>query len=425
MIKSFTPKPLYIYLILLLFSFILNSCGKKEDNRVNRYSLSIPSGKLPADSKFGKFLIKLYEAPPEQRAILVNEFLETNPYSPVIEDSTISFFYFYGKASKVLINGDIQSGWSGPEEMNSVSCGDSNFFYIIYSLPNDSRVDYQYIVDDSTITDPKNPVITPTGYGYNSQCAMPLFKSKDIRQYRENISHGEIDSILFESKLTTFPARMVKIYKPFNYASLSDLPVLYVNDGYKAIQFSSFINILDNMINDEKINPVIVVFIDYSQNDDTYFLKNTNEYAIAICDELLPLIDSIYSTSQRPKDRMLSGISAGSHAALLTALKRPDVFLNASGQSTTVTEELLNYINDLQDDAGFSNSIRIYFDVGRFDLIKGAYKDYPFLYANQLLSKELKNKGIDHTFKVLNDGHQWANWRERTDEILHLFFGKS
>lgn len=46
-----------------------------------------------------------------------------------------------------------------------------------------------------------------------------------------------------------------------------------------------------------------------------------------------------------------------------------------------------------------------------------------FLSSNQLLGKKLAEAKIDHKFNVFNDGHQWANWRERTDDILSTSLG--
>jgi hypothetical protein len=64
----------------------------------------------------------------------------------------------------------------------------------------------------------------------------------------------------------------------------------------------------------------------------------------------------------------------------------------------------------------------LYMDVGAYDL------DYPgadgsFLSINREFSAELTKDGVKHVFHEFNDGHEWANWRERTEEILRLFFG--
>jgi enterochelin esterase family protein len=249
---------------------------------------------------------------------------------------------------------------------------------------------------------------------------MPLFKPNPIREFRTDILHGTIDSLLFKSEITSLPQRAIKIYKPVEYENLTDLPCLYINDGLEALEFCSYNNILDNLIADKKIAPVIVVFIECKEGDSEYYINKTDEYTTAICDELLPLIEKKYRTSQSPTKRVASGISAGAHIALLTPLKRPDKFLNAAGQSTTITNEL---IEEVENGAGNNKAFRFYFDVGRFDLLSGAVDNQPFLYLNQGLHKQMKRLKLNHTLNVFNDGHQWANWRERVDEILIYFFG--
>lgn len=412
---------LNIFGFICFFLALIAGCSDYDSHKP--IASNVPGQEQLHKSEFAKFVDELKLLPLAQRITFVQKFLIDNPYSPIIEENGIACFYWFGDAKTVFINGDIQSGWSAPEDMNMVSCGREKFFYKIYSLPADARVEYQFIVDNNTITDSRNPVTTPTGFGLNSQCAMPLFKTKTIRDYRPGIERGTVDSILFESSLTTMKPRMLKIYKPAGYDSLRNLPALYVNDGFKALEFSSYINVLDNLIADKMIKPVIVVFIDFVEGDQTYFLDSISEYITAVCDEMIPLVDSKYRTSESPGNRVLAGISAGGHASLTTSLKRPDIFLNSAGQSSAITAELLDAVDRANSNPETANELNLYFDVGRFDLVQGRLQNYSFLYANQLLGKELKKAKINHRFNVYNDGHQWANWRERVDEILIYFFG--
>jgi enterochelin esterase family protein len=242
--------------------------------------------------------------------------------------------------------------------------------------------------------------------------------------YRDEILHGTIDSLFFVSKHKSMLPRSLKVYKPVNYDSLSSLPTLYVNDGFKAFDFCSYKNVLDNLIAENKIKPILVVFVDFVEGDQDYFLNKTNEYFTAVCSELVPFIDVKYKTSKQAKDRVLAGISAGAHISLLTALKKSDVFLNAAGQSPTTTEELFDALDSDYLNIHTNKGLNLYFEVGRFDLIDGGINNYSYLYANQLLYKKIKKAGINHIFNVFNDGHQWASWRERVDEILIYFFNK-
>jgi enterochelin esterase family protein len=406
---------------LFCFTFLLLSCNDTIDQPFA--PSTTPSGEQIEKSRFAKFVNKLKDIPVDQRLSELQTFLSVNPASPVIEDN-LACFYWYGKANSVLINGDIQAGWAKPDTMVSISCGDEKLFYKIYSLPVDARVDYQFIVDGTIITDPRNPIITPSGFGLHSQCAMPMFKSDSVLQYRADIIHGTVDSLFFESKQTSIQPRSLKIYKPANYDSFTSLPALYVNDGFKAIDYCSYINVLDNLIADKNIKPIVVVFIDFIEGDQDYFLNKTEEYFSAVCKELVPIIDKNYKTSQRSEDRTVTGISAGGHISLLTALKNPDVFLNAAGQSSTTTEELFSAINSTSLNNLTKKKLKLYFDVGRFDLAQSGINNHSFLYANQLLNKEMNNANINHIFKIVNDGHEWASWRERVDEILIYFFNK-
>jgi len=404
----------------LCFAFLLQSCKETGDQPFA--SSTTPSTEQIANSKFAKFVNELKNLSVDKRAVVLQTFINDKSASPVIKDNLVCF-YWYGKADSVLINGDVQAGWTRPDKMESIARGEEKFFYKIYSLPADARIDYQFIVDGKIITDPRNSIITPSGFGDHSQCAMPMFKSDSVLLYRAEIFHGTVDSIFFESKQTSILPRSLKIYKPAKFDSLTSLPSLYVNDGFKAIDFCSYINVLDNLIADNKIKPVLVVFVDFVEGDQDYFLNKTEEYFTAVCNELVPFIDKKYNTSKQAKDRVLAGISAGAHISLLTALKRSDVFLNAAGQSPTTTLELFDAVNSASINKQTKKELKLYFDVGRFDLVQSGIDNNSFLYANQLLRKEMKNAGINHIFNVFNDGHEWANWRERIDEILIYFFG--
>jgi enterochelin esterase family protein len=416
--KANSQITLIVYVIIFILAF-----GCKDSQSPTFISSSTPTKAQLKKSNFVKTISELINLPEYQRKNYLQGFLINYPNSPIIEDSSIAVFYWFGKATSVLINGDAQAGWTKPDTMESITCGEEKFYYKIYSLPADARIDYQFIVDGKIITDPRNSIITPSGFGDHSQCAMPMFKSDSVLLYRAEIFHGTVDSLFFASKQTSILPRSLKIYKPAKFDSLTSLPSLYVNDGFKAIDFCSYINVLDNLIADNKINPVLVVFVDFVEGDQDYFLNKTEEYFTAVCNELVPFIDTKYNTSKQAKDRVLAGISAGAHISLLTALKKSDVFLNAAGQSPTTTEALFDAVNSASINKQTKKELKLYFDVGRFDLVQSGIDNHSFLYANQLLRKEMKNSGINHIFNVFNDGHQWANWRERIDEILIYFFG--
>jgi enterochelin esterase family protein len=211
---------------------------------------------------------------------------------------------------------------------------------------------------------------------------MPGFKPDPVRQFRPGIPHGTIGSILFTIHDKAIKSRQVKVYLPAAYSDLSQLPVLYVLDGIEAMDFMSYPVILDNLIADNKIKPVIAVFIPPADRYSEFMGNDHKPFMNAICDELVPLIDREYKTACDPKNRGIAGISAGAYLALLTVLSRPDVFQCGAGQSTTLSDEFYHTFHSFTGKGKNRPGVHIYFDVGRFDLTSGTVNNLTFLQAN-------------------------------------------
>ena len=390
-------------------------------NLIALFIFFIPFGQQAPS--FDTFLQRLKLLPIAQRPAAVAELLATSRITPLVENDSLVHFVWFGKAKTVVLNGDLQRGWSHPDTMESIPCGDSlSFFHHSYVVPLDTRVDYQFVVDGTWGTDPRNPRITPSGYGPHSELAMPGFGSNPILKYKPDIPHGTVDSMWFKSGIDSLRPRAIKIYTPSGFQGQPNLPSLYVHDGFAAMECEYFQNVLDNLIADRKIKPLIVVFIPPVLREDEYIGRRQRAFTKMLCDELVPLIDRTYPTSRRPEDRGMMGISNGGHVSLATVLKRPDVFLNGAGQSSTITPQLFEIFDNAVEHRSSHKPFKLYLDVGRYDL------DYPgtdgsFLSVNREFSQELTKAGIVHTFCEVDDGHEWASWRERTEEILILFFG--
>jgi len=406
-------------IVLLLFSFFVTSCSNDDPALAKK---PIAGKRNPINSSFGNFVSGLKYLPDGERGAAVIQFMQNYPQTPVIEKDSIVSLYWFGKAKQVLINGDLQSGWSVPDTMEAVPCGKDTFFHISYVVPRDARLDYQFAVDSIITVDLRNPAITPSGYGPHSEIAMPGFKSDAVRLYKSDIRHGTVGSIWFTSRNTSIRERQVKIYVPAGYQNLSNLPVLFVLDGFEAIDFMSYPTVLDNLIASHKIEPVLAVFIPPADRYSEFLGPLQDAFMNAICDELIPAIDRKFKTACDPRRRGITGISAGGHLALLTVFSRPDKIQCGAGQSATLSVKLHEAFHSFLNQGKNRPTLCIYFDVGRYDLPGGTVKNLTFYQANQDFHLELEKAGIKHLFQVVNDGHEWANWRDRTDDILCGFF---
>jgi len=406
-------------MVLVLFSVIVPTCN--EDNPAVSQK-PIPGKRKPINSSFGNFVSRLQSLPESERGAAVIQFIQDFPQTPVIEKDCIVSLYWFGKAKQVMITGDLQSGWSVPDTMENVPCGKDAFFHITYIVPPDARLDYQFAVDSTITIDLRNPAITPSGYGPHSEIAMPGFKSDSVTRYKSDIRHGTVGTIWFTSRDTSIRARQVKIYIPAGYQKLSNLPVLFVLDGFEAIDYMSYPTVLDNLIASQEIKPVLVVFIPPADRYSEFLGPLQDALMNAICDELLPAIDRKFKTACDPRKRGITGISAGGHLALITVFSRPDKIQCGAGQSATLSKEFYEAFHSFLNRDKNQPTLSIYFDVGRYDLPGGTVKNLTFYQANEDFHLELEKAGIKHLFQVVNDGHEWASWRERTDDILCCFF---
>jgi enterochelin esterase family protein len=407
---------------MLLMLMVTGMGCSNMDNQPN-IPLHIPGTKDFHGSRFEAFTKLLMSLPENQRDSAVIEYISNNPQTPVIESDSILNLYWYGKANTVVLNGDLQLGWSVPDTLDAIACNGQTFFHRTLTLPKDARIDYIFTIDSLTVTDPRNPAITPGGYGMHSEIAMPAFKPDSVRSYREDVAHGILDSIWLVSKDTSVMSRMAKIYVPAGYDTLSELPVLYVMDGNEAMEFMQYTTVLDNLLAERQIVPLLVVFIPPAQQHSEYIGDGQPAFTNVLCNEYVPAIDKMYKTSSLPEKRGIAGISSGGHMALLTVFSRPDVFHCAAGQSPTLSKDVYKALKKISDKGRILSGFRIWMDVGSYDLVNGTIGDRTFLQAAEDLHYELERMGITHKFKVYNDGHQWANWRERTDDILVYLFG--
>jgi enterochelin esterase-like enzyme len=418
--KNFPVISLHSGILLILLIFGITAC-KRPPQPVARKV--IPGSRAQHGSRFEVFVSRLKSLSESERDTAVRNFIKTQPKTPVYEKDSIVSLYWCGKAKHVSINGDLQFGWSVPDTMDAVPCGETTFFHRTYTLPFNTRLDYQLIIDSTANTDPRNPDITPSGFGPHSEIAMPGFYSDPVRQFRPDVPHGAIGSLVFISHDKAIKSRQVRIYIPAGYSDLSQLSVLYVLDGFEAMDFMSYPVVLDNLIADRKIKPVIAVFIPPADRYSEFIGNNHKAFMNAICNELVPVIEREYKTAREPQSRAITGISAGAYFALLTVLSRPDVFQFGAGQSTTLSDEFYDTFHSFTEKGKNRPVIHLYFDVGRFDLTSGTVNNLTFLQANENLDNEMNQSGINHVFHVYNDGHSWANWRERTDDILIYFYG--
>lgn len=332
-------------------------------------------------------------------------------------DDSVAYLLYRGAAARVSAAGDFNR-WNPVADTLSRVPGTS-LFQRALPLPRGARVEYKLVVDSTWIIDPLNPATALGGFGANSELTLPGYTPPPDIVRRENVPRGKIDTLTFSSRhLTT--RHPLYVYTPASQdRPAGGYPVLVVLDGGGYLDLASFDIVLDNVIAEGRITPVIAAFLDprtgltpaepdmrmshYALNDS--FIK-------ALADDLLPLLAAGYGTSRRPEDTGILGASLGGLTATYAAILKPEAFGLCAAQSPSYWWEQGRLFALVEENPPVRT---------RFWIDSGTINDAAAK-ARQM-STLLSGLGCHVTYSEFPEGHNWGNWRARLAPLLEHFWG--
>lgn len=334
----------------------------------------------------------------------------------IIEDSTVYFLY-YGDAKRVSVPGDL-NGWS-PTADSMSRIAETNLFFLKKAVDRAARFEYKIAVDSQWILDPLNKQQALGGYGPNSEVWMPGYAPPQECVYRGDVPHGSLDSLKIKSALLrrTHP---VLVYLPPGYKkSRQKFPVIYVTDGGEYITLGLMLNVLDNLIAEQRIPPIIGVFVDPRTNiRDSRSSQRLVDYAMSdayvkfLVDEVRPKITRKYRLIRESSQTAIMGASLGGLISTYAAYRHPEVFGMCAAQSPAYHWNHGAIIDTLSQ--GPTKPVKFYIDTG---IIHDAHPD------SRKMKRILEEKGYPLKYAEYPEGHNWVNWRARIPAILQYFWG--
>ncbi|HTO94102.1 MAG TPA: alpha/beta hydrolase-fold protein, partial [Bacteroidota bacterium] len=174
------------------------------------------------------------------------------------EDSAVTILY-RGDARRAFVAGDL-NGWDpGKDEMKRLPGTD--LFYVSWRLDPAARIEYKLVVDSAWTLDPLNSLRASGGFGENSEVRMPRYRFPEETVPREGIPHGIIDTMAFTGAGGSV-RNTVYVYLPSGYLSGAErYPALYVTDGGEYLSRAGMSAVLDNLIAEREISPLVAVFL--------------------------------------------------------------------------------------------------------------------------------------------------------------------
>ena len=241
---------------------------------------------------------------------------------------------------------------------------------------------------------------------------------------RADIAHGDLERVDYDS--TTIGAkRWMEVYTPPGYSKDQKYPVLYLlhgiggNENREWTKNGSANVIIDNLIADKKIEPMIVVFPNGNASTNTAgggrrgpgggdgdpaalagdgWGKN---FESDLVKDIIPFIESHYSVYADREHRAVAGLSMGGGQALDFGLGHLDVFANVGGFSAapnTRTPEVL-----VPDPEKAKQMLKVlWLSCGNKDgLMTFSLRTHAYL----------KEKGVPHIWQVDDNAHDFNHWK--------------
>jgi enterochelin esterase-like enzyme len=348
-----------------------------------------------------------------------------------------------------------------PDEFLMTRLGETDLWYktikvnrkmrLAYTLaPNAARLhplSLGFDLDAITMTaatarpDPLNPKryrIDPESvdapeYRGNSVLEMPDAPPQPWIAQRPYVPAGRVEKHQFKSAALN-NEREIAVYMPRDYSPRAQpypLLVLFDEDSYLSLVPTP--TILDNLISEGRIPPVVALLIGNAPGARDRELPCNPEFSHALVAELLPWARGLYNFTSDPRNTVVGGSSAGGLAAACSGLWHPEVFGNvlaqsgafhripSSGGDTTDSSSEPNWVAR-QFIASPKKPLRFYLDAGsaEFNATGGADA---ILFCTLTLRDVLRAKGYEVHFQEFEGGHDYLSWRGTLADGLIALLG--
>jgi enterochelin esterase family protein len=357
---------------------------------------------------FEQFITRMNSLPQNQRQAVADSFMNAGHAFPYIEYDTLVHFVYNATAQSVSLAGDA-TGWN-PNQPFTNTPG-TTFWHLTTHYEQDARLDYKYVINGSNwILDPRNPRTCTGGFGPNSELRMPGYMLPPEISYYGIIPHGTIKDTTFQSSVLG-NSRQVRVYLPPGYPDERETyPVILFHDGLDYINLGNAGNILDYLISEHLMTPVIGIFVPAVDRSAEYAGSKIDKFTTFITSELMPVMDAKYKTSKDPARRAMAGASDGGNISLYIGMKHPEQFGKIAAQSSNVITSISQTFSN-----GPKLNLELYLDIGTYDIAMLI----PMVHN---LCGILHTKGYNYQCHDWHEGHSWGNWKGHLKLPLMQFF---
>lgn len=332
-------------------------------------------------------------------------------------DRMVTFRLRAADAQEVVVNGQWPNG-------RAAMTKDSNGVWSVTVGPVESGVwEYSFQVDGLTMIDPGNPLIKPMRLPVVS--ILQISGNPPLLWDFQDVPHGTVHLHTYYSKSLHRIRRLV-VYTPPGYEQKARMkyPVLYLQHGYGDTQETWIVLgnanvILDNLIAQGRVKPMIIVMMDghavvpVRVLDPAFLNQNAELFERDLLEIVVPLIEKEYRAQRGAVNRAIVGLSMGGGQSLTLGLNHPDIFEWVGGfSSVTPSSEAIR--NALNNPEVLNRELKL--------LWIGAGKNDFLLQRNEDFISLLKRHNIQYEWHLTEGDHSWPIWRNYLIDLAPKLF---
>lgn len=431
-----------IFALLLSFSAFSQELPIPKSPLITKAEKEIAEGKLGAVEDFWTF-------------VKGNGTPIIEPLDDDKENSLVTFIWRGDAETKnVFVQSNIYTWVLPRRQLKKVK--DTDIWYLTAKIENDALFTYQFSVNNPRfsypdpydwfqikvdyLNDPFNKktfvypkdVDDPDDYRSEvSLCEMPAFRKSPYKNADEKVKKGKLEKLNFKSEILANDRR-IWFYTPNGYTPSKKYPLVVFLDGIYYLGNIPAPTILDNLIADGKIPPVVAVFVATPLGAgirEKEYYGNT-QFVDFMLKELLPFLDSKLSLTKKPSETTIVGLSASGVTAGFLAFKHPERLGNVIMQSPALWwgfdyygadgEWLTSQYIDAE-----KKKIKFYLEIGKYEGLPSTRRGRPNAFHSvKHFCNILNLKGYEYIYSEYSGAHDFVNWGETLPDALIKIVGR-
>jgi enterochelin esterase-like enzyme len=284
-----------------------------------------------------------------------------------------------------------------------------DLFHLGLRVEPDARLDYLFLVDGEPRLDPLNPrrIFSSAANAEASVLAMPAHRPHPASEPKSDVPRGRVVEIEAD---WAWPR--VRVYLPPGHTPDRRYPVLVTSDGDDWIERIRLPAILDHLLAEGAIAPLLAAMIDAPPDRESWHLYNPDY--LAHLRRVLAHVDRHHGGHPHPRARVHAGSASGARAALYAGLEAPDLVRGLALLSPSLVAPIHHLEPWLAGRRTPEPGLRVWMSAGTYDGYVAS--------DTRTLHAWFERNRIHPVTLWLHQGHSFGAWREAAVAMLQHHF---